>query len=85
MFSPSPPYVVIPDIFIPPTQHGNAGGRRGRDENSGMTREEAGGGFCAMPLRGWIVPVGGSTPDRLKLTRLKDRLKIRDLERRKRG
>ena len=33
--------------------------------------------FCflsAVPLlsRGWIVPVGGSTPDRLKLDRLKD-------------
>ena len=27
----------IPDIFIPPTQVGNAGVRRGRNENSGMT------------------------------------------------
>ena len=38
--------------------------------------------FCflsVVPLlsRGWIVPVGGSTPDRLKLDRLKlDRLKL---------
>ena len=27
----------IPDIFIPPTQNGNAGVKRGRNENSGMT------------------------------------------------
>ena len=27
----------IPDIFIPPMQHDNAGVRRGRNENSGMT------------------------------------------------
>ena len=38
--------------------------------------------FCflsVVPLlsRGWIIPVGGSTPDRLKLDRLKlDRLKL---------
>ena len=47
----------IPDIFIPPTQNGNAGVISGRNENSGMTT----GG------RGWIVPVGGATPDRLKV------------------
>ena len=28
----------IPDIFIPPTTIGNAGGMSGRNENSGMTR-----------------------------------------------
>ena len=33
----------IPDIFIPPTQNGNAGVLRGRNENSGMT---TGGGHC---------------------------------------
>ena len=47
----------IPDIFIPPTQNGNAGVISGRNENSGMTT----GG------RGWIVPVGSATPDRLKV------------------
>ena len=33
------------------------------DENFGMTMTN---GIPPMPLRGWIVPVGGSTPDRLK-------------------
>ena len=39
----------IPDIFIPPTPIGNAGVRRGRNENSGMT---TGGGdwFTGKPL-----------------------------------
>ena len=35
-----------------------------RDENSGMTRWGEEGGFCSMPLRGWIVPVGDAIPDR---------------------
>ena len=33
----------------------------GRDGNFGMTMTN---GIPPMPLRGWIVPVGGSTPDR---------------------
>ena len=41
----------------------------GRNENSAMT---VGGGvlvfgLCSLLARGWIVPVGGSTPDRLKV------------------
>ena len=35
--SPFPPSQEIPDIFIPPTQNGNAEVMRGRNENSGMT------------------------------------------------
>ena len=38
----------IPDIFIPPTQHGNAGVISGRNENSGMTV----GGILLRPLCG---------------------------------
>ena len=37
----------IPDIFIPPTQHGNAGVISGRNENSGMT---TGGRDSCRPL-----------------------------------
>ena len=51
----------IPDIFIPPTQIGNAGVMRGRNENSGMTTERD---STPPPLRGWIVPVGDIIPDR---------------------
>ena len=46
MRSDSPP-AVIPDIFIPPTQSGNAGVTGGRNENSGMTR----GGILSRPPR----------------------------------
>ena len=35
--SPFPLSQEIPDIFIPPTQNGNAGVTSGRNENSGMT------------------------------------------------
>ena len=38
----------IPDIFIPPTQHDNAGVISGRNENSGMTV----GGILLRPLCG---------------------------------
>ena len=59
----------IPDIFIPPTQNGNAGVMGGRNENSGMTTGGTGGrqgaGILSPPLsRGWIVPVGDTIPDR---------------------
>ena len=42
----------IPDIFIPPTQNGNAGVQRGRNENSGMTtRGTTGGGDSFTPSK----------------------------------
>ena len=39
----------IPDIFIPPTQVGNAGVRRGRNENSGMTTGDDRGKILSRP------------------------------------
>ena len=53
--NPFPLSQEIPDIFIPPTQVGNAGGWRRRNENSGMTtrgRQRAAGAtviFTALP------------------------------------
>ena len=38
----------------------NVWGLSAWDENFGMTMTN---GIPPMPLRGWIVPVGGSTPD----------------------
>ena len=43
-WSPDPLTREIPDIFIPPTQNGNAGVLRGRNENSGMTTVMTTGG-----------------------------------------
>ena len=40
-------------------------------------RPARGGDSTPLPLRGWIVPVGGSTPDRLKVGgSTSDRLKV---------